>query len=419
MAVTQKKRPAAAHLRVNGVAPGTAGPPGVTLVGSCKFPGLAGTSKLYESYDAYLRPFALLGFAASNQYTVVLESVSDEHRGVGPEQFDAWLEMWDQSIGALSAKVELAAAAVTLDAVVIDGGETVEAIPRWAAETGAFDWLFADREPEGSGRVPLRLRARIALTFSAPGGRGRGRGNAEEMATEIGRRLPGLSAGLQLTENGPARPLDAEELAEAVRVAYDPSIAGLLAQARREGGSGIRWEQAGPVDSSSEWDHYRHDGAYSVTWAMSRVSGGDFFPSVLARWLIPDEEIIEKRATLLYGPPAPEPAPEPDDDGAGRGLRRARRPAAGPNPWLSDEPRITRYGILATATVGSLESLPATRYVVHELGPRERVLLRRVYGSQASAFVAALPLGVVAPDRLTLPQANRPATAKRRRRGGS
>ncbi|MGR6997682.1 hypothetical protein ACU686_05550 [Yinghuangia aomiensis] len=150
MAVTQKKRPAAAHLRVNGVAPGTSGPPGVTLVGSCKLPGLAGTSKLYESYDAYLRPYALLGFAASNQYTVVLESVSDEHRGVGPEQFDAWLEMWDQSIGALSAKVELAAAAVTLDAVVIDGGEAVEAIPRWAAETGAFDWLFAGREPEES-----------------------------------------------------------------------------------------------------------------------------------------------------------------------------------------------------------------------------------------------------------------------------
>lgn len=422
MAVTQKKRPTAAErVRSNGTAPRAAGP-GVTLVGSCKLPGLVGTSKLYEAYDAYLRPYALLGFAVSNQYTVVLETVSDERRGVGPAQLDEWLTLWDRSISALAGSVELAAAAVTLDAVVIDGGTAVEAIPRWAAETGAFDWLLAGRELEETAGVPLRLRARIALTFSSSGGRGRSRGGAEEMATEIGRRLPGLSAGLQLTENGPARPLTAEELTEAVRVAYDPSIAGLLAQARREGGSGIRWEQVGPVDSANEWDHYRHDGACSVTWATSRVSGGDFFSSIAARWLIPDEGVIEKRVTLLYGPPTPEPAPEPDisGGGGGRGRGRALRPPASPsagtNPWLSGEPGIARCGLLATATVGSPDALPEAARVVSQLTAQERILLRRAYGSQVSAFVAALPLGVVVPDRLTLPQPIRSAAPKRPRR---
>lgn len=427
MAVTQKKRVTPAErVRSNGGSvPGAAGS-GVTLVGSCKLPGLVGTSKLYEAYDAYLRPYALLGFAVSNQYTVVLETVSDEHRGVGPVQLDEWLRRWDRSISALGSNVELAAAAVTLDAVVIDGGTAVEAIPRWAAETGAFDWLLADRDLEEPAGVPLRLRARIALTFSSPGGRGRSRGGAEEMATEIGRRLPGLSAGLQLTENGPARPLTAGELTEAVRVAYDPSIAGLLAQARREGGSQIPWERVGPVDSASEWDHYRHDGACSVTWGTSRVSGGDFFSSITARWLIPDEGVIEKRVTLLYGPPTPEPAADPEHsgEGFGRGRGRARRSAASPsagttNPWLNGEPGITRYGLLATATVGSADALPEAARVVSQLSPQERILLRRVYGSQVSAFVAALPLGVVVPDRLTLPQTTRSAAPKRRLRNGT
>ncbi|GAA4996714.1 hypothetical protein GCM10023205_82450 [Yinghuangia aomiensis] len=312
---------------------------------------------------------------------------------------------------------------MTLDAVAIKGGTVVEAMPRWAADAGVFEALFADRGSEGSGRLPLHLRARIALTFSSPGGRGRSRGNAEGIATEIGRRLPGLSVGLQLTENGPARPSTAEELAEAVRVAYDPSIVELVAQARREGGSGITWDQVGPVDSSSEWDHYRHDGAYSVTWAMSRVSGSDFFSSILARWLIPDKGVTEKRATLLYGPPAPEPASRPDDTDSMRSRRRGRRPSSGTstdtNPWVNGQAQSTRYGLLATATSGSVDELSNTRQVIDRLGPQERVLLRRMYGSQASAFVAALPLGVVMPDRLAQPQTIQSAATKPRRRNGN
>lgn len=432
MAVVQKKRGGAGQTatqtggRGAAYAPPGSAAPGVTPLGTCKLPGLQGASKLYQAHDAYLRPFGLLSYSSPNQYTVVLESVAEAPGGVGPDQLEEWARQWDRSIGVLSGKSELAAAAVTLDAVLIEGGQTLEMTRQWWTESNGFDWIFGDADPAEMlaevSRPPVRLRARIALTFSTAERVRQSRRNVEEMATEIGRRLPGLSAGLQMTENGPARPLTGAEIAEAVRVAYDPSIGGWLAQARHEGGSRIRWDQAGPIDSQEDWGHYRHDGAYSVTWTMSQSSGGGTFAAAIAQWLEPDPAVAEKRVTLLYRAPTPAAGDDgvDSDTSGGNGRRRARRAQAAPtpdtsNPWLN-EPRLTRYGLLATATVTHRDDLRYASAVVNELPSRARVLMRRVYGSQASAFVTALPLGVVVPDRLSLPQGTRSVASRRKSR---
>lgn len=48
---------------------------------------------------------------------------------------------------------------------------------------------------------------------------------AADMGRELASRLPGLTATLQATGAGAAHPLSAQELCEAIRVAYDPAAA--------------------------------------------------------------------------------------------------------------------------------------------------------------------------------------------------
>ena len=61
------------------------------------------------------------------------------------------------------------------------------------------------------------------------------------------------------------------------------------------------------------------------------------------------------------------------------------------------------FGMLVTATVNSQGELPDAAAVVDNLAASARITLRPVYGSQDSAFAAALPLGLVLPKHLKVP----------------
>jgi hypothetical protein len=56
-----------------------------------------------------------------------------------------------------------------------------------------------------------------------------------------------------------------------------------------------------------------------------------------------------------------------------------------------------------------VEDLPAAAAAIDMLAPPARIRLRRMYGAQAASFAAALPLGLVIPDHLQVPQTIREA----------
>jgi hypothetical protein len=70
---------------------------------------------------------------------------------------------------------------------------------------------------------------------------------------------------------------------------------------------------------------------------------------------------------------------------------------------------VTRFTILVTATVHSAEALSLAAAAVDTLSAPARLRLRRMYGAQASAFAAALPVGVVLPHHLQVPAMMREA----------
>ena len=64
---------------------------------------------------------------------------------------------------------------------------------------------------------------------------------------------------------------------------------------------------------------------------------------------------------------------------------------------------LVQFGMLVTATVADLDKEADARAAIDNLGATARLRLRPVYGSQDSAFAAALPLGLVLPKHIQVP----------------
>lgn len=390
------------------------GPLGLTTHGSCRLPGLLATSRLVEAEDTYGRRFAMVVMPGVGHYSTVLECSADGAALVDQEQVDTWIAYWGQWLASLAFEPGLVGAQVTVETTPDLGHRLrreVAAQQKADAPALAREILsqIVDSYPAGSAQVVTR----IALTYAASPRPGAKRRDTEEMAREIGTRLPGLTQKLGMTGAGTTRPMTADEVASAVRVAYDPACQSALERAGRQG---VAWEEAGPTAAQESWSMYRHDSGTSVTWLMSEAPRGEVLSNVLTGLIGPHRDIARKRVTLCYRPYDPGDAAQIVE----RDRKDARFRVTGLNTAARDTLAVTaadqtareeargagvvRFSMLVTATVLSSKDLPAAVAAVETLAPPARVQLRRAAGSQAAAFVASLPLGVILPSHLQVPQ---------------
>lgn len=389
------------------------GPLSVIPHGSCRLPGLLAASRLVEGRDSYGRPFALVVLPSRKHYTVVFECNADGAALVDPEQIDAWVAHWGHWLASLGYEPGLVAASVTIETAPDLGHRLREEVyanvdpkaPELArAALEEIVWNY----PVGSARVSTR----IALTYAALPHLGGKRRDQDSMVREIGMRIPGLMSGLEMTGAGAARPLTADQLVRAVRIAYDPDAQSSVEAAVDEETS---WDDAGPVAAQESWDHYVHDSGHSITWGMSEAPRGEVLSSVMSGLVAPHHDIARKRVTFLYRPHDPASATrivERDRkdsrfrlDGNANAARNEIEVVKSDQSAI-EEARgagVTRFTILVTATVHSAEELPAAAAAVDTIAGPARLRLRRMYGSQSSAFAAALPLGIVLPEHLNVP----------------
>jgi hypothetical protein len=394
------------------------GPLGQARWGAFQLPGLAAASTLSEGRDSYDRPFALVRVPATGHFTVVFAADPDGASLVDEEQIDHWVAHWGQWLAALGDEPGVVAASVTIETAPDSGTRLrreVESNLDHAAPDVAKAMLreVVETYPAGSATV----KAMVAVTFSGAGrGLGRAR-DADEMARDLAARIPWLSNGLHATGAGAARPMSAQQLCEVIRTAYDPAAARVLESARAQGAvPELRWSDVGPTAAQAAWDVYRHDGAFSVTWSMTQAPRGEVTSGVLQRLLRPHGDVDRKRVTLLYRPIDSARAArivEQDKRNADFRVNSAARPSAralveqrAAAATAAEEARgagLVNFGMLVTATVTSAGRLEAARQAIDHLAPTARIMLRPAYGSQDSAFAAALPLGLVLPGHLRVP----------------
>ena len=168
----------------------------------------------------------------------------------------------------------------------------------------------------------------------------------------------------------------------------------------------------------SSWDGYRHDSAYSMTWAMTTAPRGNVQSSVLARLLAPHPALARKRVALLYRPidaaraagmveadlrASQFVATSSKNPTARSGL--SVRAAAATAQEEAAGAGLVNFSMVVTATITDPAREAEARAVVDNLAATARVRLRPVYGAQAAAFAASLPLGLVLPKHLKVPAA--------------
>lgn len=394
------------------------GPLGRALWGTYQLPGLAAPTRLSEHTDSYGRPFALLYTPATGSYSIVIGTEPDGAALVDQEQIDTWVANWGHWLANLGDEPGVEAASVTIETAPDSGTRLRREVQTNIDENApafAREMLreVVDHYPAGSSTVT----AYVAITFSAAQRLGGRKRTPEEMGRELAARLPGLTAGLQATGAGAARPLSAQELCEVIRIAYDPAAAVLIDEARAAGETPeLTWPDVGPAAAQASWGGYRHDSAYSVTWAMTQAPRGNVQSGVLARLLAPHRDIARKRVTLLYRPIDAARAAaivEADLRAAEFRMTSTSKPAARDSlavraaaATASEEAAgagLVNFGLLVTATVSDLSKVADAHAAIDNLAATARLRLRPVYGSQDSAFAAALPLGLVLPKHIRVP----------------
>ncbi|WP_186325331.1 SCO6880 family protein [Cellulosimicrobium sp. TH-20] len=394
------------------------GPLGRALWGTYQLPGLAAPTRLSEHTDSYGRPFALLYTPATGSYSVVIGTEPDGAALVDQDQIDVWVADWGHWLANLGDEPGVEAASVTIETAP-DSGSRLRREVETNLDDGAPEFARAmllevvDRYPAGSSTV----KAYVAITFTAANRVGGKKRKPEEMGRELAARLPSLTAGLQATGAGAAHPLSAQDLCEAIRVAYDPAAAALIDGAHAAGEPvELSWPDVGPSAAEASWGGYRHDSAYSCTWAMTSAPRGNVQSGVLARLLAPHREIARKRVTLLYRPiDAARAAAIVESDLRAAEFRvtstskpaaretLAVRAAAATAQEEASGAGLVQFGMLVTATVTDTSREADARAAIDNLAATARLRLRPVYGSQDSAFAAALPLGLVLPKHIKVP----------------
>lgn len=395
------------------------GPLGRTPWGTYQLPGLAAPTRLSEHTDSYGRPFALLYTPATGSFSIVIGTEPDGAALVDEEQVDGWVADWGHWLANLGDEPGIEAASVTIETAPDSGTRLRREVSMHLNDDNAPAFAKAmlaeavENYPAGSSTV----KAYVAITFSAAARAGGKKRTAEEMGRELAARLPGLTGDLQATGAGSAHPLAAQELCEVIRVAYDPAAAVLIDEAHANGEiPELSWPDVGPTAAQASWSGYRHDSAYSMTWSMTSAPRGNVQSGVLARLLAPHRDIARKRVTLLYRPiDAARAASIVDADvkaasfiataeskPAARDVLAMRSALAAASEEASGA-GLVNFGLLVTATVFDYDSHADARAAIDNLSATARLRLRPVYGSQDSAFAAALPLGLVLTKHVKVP----------------
>ncbi len=396
------------------------GPTGLVSHGSLDLPGVMADSELLEAEDTYGNPFAMIHHRSVDHYSVVIDTRPEGVVGLDQEDIDRRAAMWGTYLASLARQRDLIGVQVVVETVP-DSGLRLERAAMANLDPSAPEFSqrvlrkIVETAPAGSAQITTT----VTLTFDAAKHDGKGVRDVDTMADDIGTCLPEMISTLRLTGAGHSlRSRVAADIVDDTRVAFDPSVATAIEKARSEDGTGLTWSECGPVSAHSGKDYYAHDGSVSTSVMMVEPPKGVFYTLQLKELLRPSERVARKRVALLYRPMDPAlsaqladwrvtSATSNADSRRNTGpseRRKAALASAKANAKAEAEGApFVRIGLIATATVEDIADLPTARSALMNLAGQARLKFRPCWGMHDTAFVASMPLGIVLPERSSLP----------------
>lgn len=389
------------------------GPAGNAPDGTFSLPGLATASRLSTEIDAYGNEFAVVHYPHTDHYAVVFQAYPTGSELVDQHSVNIQVSQWGGWLAGLGSEERIVGGSVTCESSLDSGLRLVRAVTSKVSDTGPkFARAVLARLLETVNKAAPAIDTKVAVTFTAKAQHREDQNlDRAAMIAELSTIVPTLWDGLATTGAGAAvRVCRADDLVDYVRVAFDPSSALDIEQARTSGEtSGLEWHEAGPSSHHVGRDYYEHDGVVSRTWTMAEGPRGLLFDNALARLMAPNGRVLRKRVAMVYRP-EPEAQWVKIVDNAQNNAQfvsNASRSRAR-NEMALDETKqmareqaagagLVRVGMVITATVASRAELPmATQIITSEFTPT-RAKLRTAAGSQDAAFLGSLPLGIVLP----------------------
>lgn len=376
--------------------------------GGCPLPGVLAATVALPGGDGYGTDFVVLFHRPSRLYTVVFGCRADGDSLADVDTVESLVAGWGAALAGFGHEPGLAGVSVVVDTAPDPGTRlAAEVHGRAAADSPAVARAVMTEVVGAFPASSSENTAYVAVTWTADGIAKRARKPAD-VVVEVGRRVPGLIAALTAAGGGTVEALTEVELAEVLRVAYDPACALTLARARIDAGdTGLTLAEAGPLAAQESWGGYRHDSGRSVSWLMTRPPHGVVHSDVLHTLLEPHPGFARKRVALLYRPHSPVRA----SSIAEADVATAAFGAAGVNGRTTAVSRtrvrateraeeevaagagMTRFALAVTVTIAPGADVDQATTAVENLAANARLRLRRADGAHAAAFATTLPVG--------------------------
>ncbi|RUQ19817.1 SCO6880 family protein [Kocuria sp. HSID16901] len=397
------------------------GPLSATGKPNYSIPGVAATSEIHAS-DALDRPFGIVHIKSTSTYSIAIAVEPDGAALVDQESVDQWVANWGGFLSSLGRETGLIGCSATVETSPGSGHQLRQEIEHSVSDTASpMARMMLEQASVSYPSGMADIRCWVTLTFAAAPRPGMRKRKTEEVVRDISSKVPAYCARLESTGAGVATPMTPEEIAETVRIAYDPKSARLFENAMyAEEPVELNWEDVGPSMQESEWETLRHDSGISRCWSMVEAPRGQATSNVLSALVAPHPGIDRKRVTMLYRPiDAGQTAAVVERDKnqaqvrASSGKARAADDLRAAQATANEESKgagLLYFGLISSITVSEKEDLEdAVAAMEHDMGPSARLLLRPCYGWHDAAFAATLPLGVMLPRHTLFPQTTRVA----------
>jgi hypothetical protein len=333
---------------------------------------------------------------------------------------DRWVASYGSWLADLGYKPMVSSVAVTVDTAPTGGTTVADYV------TGRIDPTSAPLARQILGELVAAtptaasdVTTSVSVTFD-PKKASPAPADLLAATAEVTRWLPGIESKLGSCGTSVLGRASTGWLIRRLRTAFDPAARGEASRgeaARTTTGQGrdgeatdvLRWEDGGPVVAEDDWDHYRHDTGFSVSWALDEAPRQEVTSRVLVPLMSPG--VFPRRVTLLYRPfSAGDAAKLVEREIGGQSLRREWSKKTKRDETQRDRDDANRarqaaqeeaqgaglglFTVWVTTTVTDKAMLPAAIADVEERAGQSKLRLRQCRGAQAAGFAASLGVGI-------------------------
>jgi len=412
-------------------------PGSLTVFGTHLVPGTGAQSLLTEGEDIVGHRYALLTYPQTGHHVVNISANPNGSALTDPvtvtkqgDQFGRWLTGLGSQPDLVQASISITIAPDAYPALAREIQENMK------ADAPAISRELLNQALDTYPKGGSTSQSSVSLTFdtSSEVDRKQFKADSGVAATRefLATRLPDILSDLPATGAGTVRLMDSDDVIEAVSCAYNPGERGIY-QAIRARGDSLpvkTWQQAGPSAAKEHWDSYDHSAGTSITYEVTGFTNQRVAPRAMKPILQePPAGVHSIRVTWLYRPVSPARSgfiAEADHAAAQQRRTSAKKPSARvmADVKAADRTRTLEArgsGLINVATLVTVTVLNAgeqekqvakrrARSAIDRAGPTARMLLRIMYGSQASSFAQGVgQLGLVTDAHLTIPTAFRKA----------